>query len=201
MIRSECSTCGSFASSPSDSNMPTACDPVTAVAGTGIYHPVGGFRQDSGGDVVTKQVKRRFQGHVGCINAVAISDKSETYLSASYDATVRRDGRSQLRTHQILSKPGFRNERTRCSRRRGWHSFGQGQWTVWSELTIYAWPGATTVAALLASMAPTHDGECLVVSALTEPFVCWDFQIVSFNTSYIHTTCGSVRTGMLQTSD
>jgi mitogen-activated protein kinase organizer 1 len=46
-------------------------------------------------DLVTQQVKRRFQGHAGRINAVAISDASETYLSASYDGTVKIwDGRS-----------------------------------------------------------------------------------------------------------
>jgi mitogen-activated protein kinase organizer 1 len=47
-------------------------------------------------DVVTKQAKRRLQGHSGRVNAVAISTDSETFLSASYDATVRIwDGRSR----------------------------------------------------------------------------------------------------------
>lgn len=46
-------------------------------------------------DVVTQQVKRRFQGHAARINAVDVSNGCETYLSASYDATVKIwDGRS-----------------------------------------------------------------------------------------------------------
>lgn len=47
-------------------------------------------------DVVTGQCKRRLQGHTGRINAVAVSTGAETYLSASYDASVRIwDGRSR----------------------------------------------------------------------------------------------------------
>jgi mitogen-activated protein kinase organizer 1 len=38
-------------------------------------------------DVVTRQTKRRFPGHTGRVNAVALSH--DTFLSASYDATVR----------------------------------------------------------------------------------------------------------------
>ena len=46
-------------------------------------------------DMITQRVKRRFQGHVGRINAVAVSQGAETFLSASYDATVRIwDGRA-----------------------------------------------------------------------------------------------------------
>jgi len=46
--------------------------------------------------VVTQQAKRRFQGHVGRINAVAIGHGAEIFLSASYDASVRIwDGRSR----------------------------------------------------------------------------------------------------------
>jgi mitogen-activated protein kinase organizer 1 len=46
-------------------------------------------------DMVTQQVQRRFHGHTGRINAVAISEACETYLSASYDGTVKVwDGRS-----------------------------------------------------------------------------------------------------------
>lgn len=47
-------------------------------------------------DALTGQIKRRHFGHVGRINAVAISDGSETFVTASYDATVRIwDGRSR----------------------------------------------------------------------------------------------------------
>lgn len=47
-------------------------------------------------DIVTGQAVRRFQGHIGRINRVAFSQGSETYLTASYDATVRIwDGRNR----------------------------------------------------------------------------------------------------------
>lgn len=47
-------------------------------------------------DLVTKQVKRRFQGHIARINDTQISQGGETYVSASYDTTVKIwDGRSQ----------------------------------------------------------------------------------------------------------
>lgn len=76
----------------------------------GITHPVSAIAIDEKStilasasektvvvsDVVTKQAKRRFQGHDGRVNALAISNNSETFLSASYDATVRIwDGRSR----------------------------------------------------------------------------------------------------------
>jgi mitogen-activated protein kinase organizer 1 len=77
---------------------------------SGITHPVSSIALDSSSsttlaaasdktlliiDVVTQQMKRRFQGHLGRINSVAISEGCETYLSASYDGTVRIwDGRS-----------------------------------------------------------------------------------------------------------
>jgi mitogen-activated protein kinase organizer 1 len=57
-------------------------------------------------DAITKKIKRRLHGHSGRINAVACSSEAETFLSASYDGTVRIwDGRS--RSHdpiQILSE-------------------------------------------------------------------------------------------------
>jgi len=56
-------------------------------------------------DVVTAQVKCRFHGHTGLINAVALTNGPEVYLSASYDSTVRIwDARSRTQTPiQILS--------------------------------------------------------------------------------------------------
>jgi len=46
-------------------------------------------------DVLTRKVKRRFQGHTGRINSVATSADGGVFLSASYDGTVRIwDGRS-----------------------------------------------------------------------------------------------------------
>lgn len=62
--------------------------------------------QDMQTDVVTGQAKRRFQGHFGRINSVAIGRGAELFLSASYDATVRIwDGRSHSREPiQILKE-------------------------------------------------------------------------------------------------
>jgi mitogen-activated protein kinase organizer 1 len=57
-------------------------------------------------DMVTAQVKRRLQGHVGRINAVAATQNGAAYLTASYDGTVRIwDGKSprDFKPIQILS--------------------------------------------------------------------------------------------------
>ena len=56
-------------------------------------------------DLITQQLKRRFQGHhVSTINAVAAAKHAEAYLSASYDGTVAIwDGRSSdTRPIQVL---------------------------------------------------------------------------------------------------
>jgi mitogen-activated protein kinase organizer 1 len=57
-------------------------------------------------DVVAQSVQRRFHGHSGRINAVRISKNCETFLSASYDGTVRIwDARSKSPAPiQILSQ-------------------------------------------------------------------------------------------------
>ncbi len=56
-------------------------------------------------DVITKKMKRRFQGHTGLINTVACSSGGSVFVSGSYDGTVRvMDGRSFSTTPiQILS--------------------------------------------------------------------------------------------------
>jgi len=56
--------------------------------------------------VITKKLKRRFHGHTSRINSVACSSGAETFLSASYDGTVRIwDGRSWNKEPiQILSE-------------------------------------------------------------------------------------------------
>lgn len=56
-------------------------------------------------DVITRKLKRRFQGHSGRINSVSCSSGGSTFLSASYDGTVRIfDGRSfNSEPIQILS--------------------------------------------------------------------------------------------------
>lgn len=57
-------------------------------------------------DVITQKLKRRFQGHTGRINSVSCSSTGSTFLSASYDGTVRIfDGRSfHSEPIQILSE-------------------------------------------------------------------------------------------------
>lgn len=46
-------------------------------------------------DLVTQQLKRRFQGHSGTINAIAAARNAEAYITASYDGSVCIwDGRS-----------------------------------------------------------------------------------------------------------
>lgn len=57
-------------------------------------------------DVVAQSVQRRFHGHTARINAVCISQNCQTFLSASYDGTVRIwDARSKAPTPiQILSQ-------------------------------------------------------------------------------------------------
>lgn len=56
-------------------------------------------------DVLTRKLKRRFQGHTGRINSVACASGGSVLLSASYDGTVRIwDGRSfNSNPVQILS--------------------------------------------------------------------------------------------------
>lgn len=57
-------------------------------------------------DVITKKLKRRFQGHTGLINTVACSSGGSIFISGSYDGTVRiMDGRSfNTNPIQILSE-------------------------------------------------------------------------------------------------
>jgi mitogen-activated protein kinase organizer 1 len=121
-------------------------------------------------DVVTQQVKRRFQGHVGCINAVAISDKSETYLSASYDATVRIwDGRSRsYEPIQILkeAKDSVTNVHVVQDDGLALIRTGAVDGVVRTYDLRMGLIRCDDCGSSITSMAPTHDGECLVVSCL-----------------------------------
>jgi mitogen-activated protein kinase organizer 1 len=121
-------------------------------------------------DVVTQQVKRRFQGHDGCINAVAISDKSETYLSASYDATVRIwDGRSRsYEPIQILkeAKDSVTNVHVVQDDGLALIRTGAVDGIVRTYDLRMGLIRCDDVGSSITSMAPTHDGECLVVSCL-----------------------------------
>jgi mitogen-activated protein kinase organizer 1 len=121
-------------------------------------------------DVVTQQVKRRFQGHVGCINAVAISEKSETYLSASYDATVRIwDGRSRsYEPIQILkqAKDSVTNVHVVQDDGLALIRTGAVDGIVRTYDLRMGLIRCDDCGSSITSMAPTHDGECLVVSCL-----------------------------------
>jgi mitogen-activated protein kinase organizer 1 len=151
----------------------------------GLTHPVTAIAVDEGSttllsacdktlcvtDVVTQQVKRRLQGHAGQINAVAISDHSETYLTASYDATVRIwDGRSRshepiqilkqakdsvTNVHVVQDDSGSALIRT-ASVDGNVRTYDLRMGVIRSD----------DCGSSITSMAPTHDGECLAVSCL-----------------------------------
>jgi len=58
-------------------------------------------------DILTRRLKRRFTGHTGRINAVAISHSADAFLSASYDGTVRiYDGRTFTQTPVAVLEEG-----------------------------------------------------------------------------------------------
>lgn len=121
-------------------------------------------------DVVAQTVKRRFQGHVGRINAVAISDACETFLSASYDGTVRIwDGRSRSpEPIQILKEA--RDSVTRV------HTVQANGEAVIRTCSVDGFVRTydlrkgqvqcDDVGNAICSMALTHDGQCLAISCL-----------------------------------
>jgi mitogen-activated protein kinase organizer 1 len=121
-------------------------------------------------DVVTKQVKRRFQGHVGRINAVAVSEKCETYVSASYDATVRIwDGRSRSYEPVQIFKEAKDSVTSVHIVQDDGLAFIRTAAVDGSVRTYDLRMGeirCDNFGSSITSMAPTHDGECLAVSCL-----------------------------------
>jgi mitogen-activated protein kinase organizer 1 len=123
-------------------------------------------------DVVAQTVKRRFQGHTGRINAVAISDACETFLSASYDGTVRIwDGRSRSpEPIQILkdAKDSVTGVHTVQARQQGEAVIRSC--SVDGRVRTYdlrrGQVQCDDVGNAIFSMALTHDGQCLAISCL-----------------------------------
>lgn len=122
-------------------------------------------------DVVTQRVKRRFQGHVGKINAVANSLSAETWLSASYDATVRIwDGRSSYTPIQILKDAKdsvtdvhvVQNNEESQSIIRTASVDGIVRSYDLRKGVIHC----DDVKSPITGMTPTRDGQCLVISCL-----------------------------------
>lgn len=141
-------------------------------------------------DVVTQKVKRRYQGHVARINDVAMSLGCETYLSASYDATVRIwDGRSSSHEPiQILneSKDSVTSvlvvQDNDDSNQQQHHHHKKGNAALSSSTAIIRTASVDGVVrsydlrkgllqcddchAPITGMAPTRDGQCLAISGL-----------------------------------
>lgn len=126
-------------------------------------------------DVVTKQVKRRLQGHAGRINAVAISKGCETYLSASYDATVRIwDGRSRnYEPIQILKDAKDSVTDVHVVQKYSQNDLQQAiirTASVDGVVRTYdlrmGQVKCDDCQSSISSMAPTHDGQCLAISCL-----------------------------------
>jgi len=121
-------------------------------------------------DVVTQQVKRRFQGHVGRINAVCISTGAETYLSASYDATVCIwDGRSRSYDPiQILREAKDSVTSIHVQQDDGTAIIRTA--AVDGIIRTYDLRKGVIrcddFGSSITSMAPTYDGQCLAVSCL-----------------------------------
>lgn len=130
-------------------------------------------------DLITQQLKRRLQGHhSGTINAVAAARHAEAYLSASYDGTVAIwDGRSSdYKPIQVLkdAKDSVTDVHVvQCE------DDGSGSSMNEAKIRTASVDGVVRTYDLrrglvdsddcgspITSMAPTKDGECLVVSCL-----------------------------------
>ena len=123
-------------------------------------------------DLITQQLKRRFQGHhVSTINAVAAAKHAEAYLSASYDGTVAIwDGRSSdTRPIQVLKDAKdsvtdvhiVQNDSDCCIIRTSSVDGKVRTYDVRKGLLHTDDCGSP-----ITSMALTKDGECLAVSCL-----------------------------------
>jgi mitogen-activated protein kinase organizer 1 len=130
-------------------------------------------------DLITQQVKRKLYGHhVGIINAVAAARHAEAYLSASYDGTVAIwDGRSSdYKPIQVLkdAKDSVTDvhvvqREDNCS---GNHLNTAMIRTASIDGVVRTYDlrkglvDSDDCVSPITSMAPTKDGECLVVSCL-----------------------------------
>jgi mitogen-activated protein kinase organizer 1 len=132
-------------------------------------------------DLVTNQVLRRLQGHVGRINALGAAHKGEAYLSAGYDGTVCIwDGRSSrdYKPIQVLKEAKDsvtdlyvvpQNE----------SSGGGGSTAAMGLIRTASVDGMVRIYDLrmgvvkndnchssITSISPTYDGQCLAISCL-----------------------------------
>jgi len=131
-------------------------------------------------DLITQQLKRRFQGHhLGTINAVTAAKHAEAYLSASYDGTVAIwDGRSSdYKPIQVLkdakdSVTGVHVVQTQEGDDRGTSSATAKIRTASIDGVVRTYDlrkglvEADDCGSPITGMAPTKDGECLAVSCL-----------------------------------
>jgi len=130
-------------------------------------------------DVVTQQVKRRFQGHSGRVNAVAISNDSETYLSASYDGTVKIwDGRSNS-YEPIMTLQDAKDSVSDVHVVQDCANGKKGSSNVTAIIRTASVDGfvrtydirrgslaADDCGSAITGIAPTRDGQCLAISCL-----------------------------------
>jgi len=162
--------------------------------GTGYSHPISSLVLDPSSttlaaasnktlvitDVVTQQVKRRYQGHAGRINAVSISNGCETYLSASYDATVKiwdgrsnswepimtlQDAKDSVTDLHVVQDPVDPNNKK-----------GQANTALIRTASVDGVVrtydlrrgnlSSDNCGSAITSMTPTHDGHCLAISCL-----------------------------------
>jgi mitogen-activated protein kinase organizer 1 len=131
-------------------------------------------------DMVTAQVKRRLQGHVGRINAVtATTPNGDAYLTASYDGTVRIwDGKSprDFKPIQILAEAQDSVTDIHVVQQQDSTSTGNSPIGLIRTASVDGVVRTYDVRrgllksdqchAPITSMAATHDGQCLAVQCL-----------------------------------
>jgi mitogen-activated protein kinase organizer 1 len=123
-------------------------------------------------DVVTARIMRRFQGHYGRINAVEFGPGAQTYLSASYDGTVKiwdgrsrsnesiqtlKDAKDSVSDLHVLADAAVQQGVVRTASVDG---------VVRSYDLRKGIIQADNMGSPITGMAPTYDGLCLAVSCL-----------------------------------
>jgi mitogen-activated protein kinase organizer 1 len=129
-------------------------------------------------DLVTNQVLRRLQGHVGLINALGAAHKGEVYLSAGYDGTVCIwDGRSSrdYKPIQVLkeAKDSFTDLYVVPQNNGGGSTAAMGLLRPASvDGMVRTYDLRMGVIrndhchSFITSISPTYDGQCLAISCL-----------------------------------
>jgi mitogen-activated protein kinase organizer 1 len=124
-------------------------------------------------DIVSGQAVRRFLGHTGRINSVTFSQGAETYLTASYDATVRIwDGRNRSSYEPIQVLKEAKDSVTavdtvqRADKSMALIRTGSVDGIVRTYDLRMGVLRCDDCKSPIVSMAPTIDGQCLAVSCL-----------------------------------